>query len=361
MEFALSDDQSQFQDTVRRYLATAAPLDTVRQVANGDAAAAAAISAGLAELGAAPMLVPEAYGGLGLGLLDAVLVQESLGASVAPAGFIGNAMAIAGLRRAGTEAQQAEWLARIASGEVRMGVAIAERVGARHGAGVTASDGRLSGKSLFALETAHASHVITAAGDGRLHIAAAAAAGLVRTPLATIDRTRDFAELAFDDVAAVALDGENVAGAGVDAMVSCGRLLLAADTLGAAQAMLDKAVAYAQERRQFGRTIGSFQSVKHLCAEMAAAIEPARALVWHAAHAADEGMAEADLMICLAKAHTAEIGTFVARTATEVHGGMGFTDLVGLHYWFKRIGANRQLLGSPEKVREQAARLQGWA
>jgi len=107
--------------------------------------------------------------------------------------------------------------------------------------------------------------------------------------------------------------------------------------------------------------VSSFQSVKHLCAEMAAHLEPARALVWHAAHAVDENMDEAAMMVCLAKSHLAEVGTFVARTATEVHGGMGFTDLVGLHYWFKRIGANRQLLGGPEKVREDAARLQGWA
>jgi alkylation response protein AidB-like acyl-CoA dehydrogenase len=119
-------------------------------------------------------------------------------------------------------------------------------------------------------------------------------------------------------------------------------------------------VAYALERKQFNRVIGSFQAIKHLCAEMAANIEPARALVWHAAHAIDEDMEDADVMVCLAKSLLADVGTFVARTSTEVHGGMGFTDLVGLHYWFKRIGANRQLLGSPERVREEAARLQGW-
>lgn len=158
----------------------------------------------------------------------------------------------------------------------------------------------------------------------------------------------------------IGLSGENAPGAAADRMVEGGRLLLAADTLGAAQAMLDKAVSYALERRQFGRAIGSFQAVKHMCAEMAAALEPCRALIWHAAHALDEGMEEGPVMACLAKAHMAEVGTFVARTATEVHGGMGFTDLLGLHYWFKRVGANRQLLGSPEFVRARAAHLQGW-
>jgi alkylation response protein AidB-like acyl-CoA dehydrogenase len=123
--------------------------------------------------------------------------------------------------------------------------------------------------------------------------------------------------------------------------------------------MLDKAVAYAKERQQFGRVIGSFQAVKHLCAEMTAELEPARALVWYAAYAFDHEPQNASLAAAHAKAHLSEIGRFVARTATEVHGGIGITDLLGLHYWFKRIGLNRQLYGGPERVREAAARMQG--
>ena len=80
-------------------------------------------------------------------------------------------------------------------------------------------------------------------------------------------------------------------------------------------------------------------------------------MVWYAAYAQDTKLPEAHKYACLTKAHLSEVGQFVARTATEVHGGMGFTDLVGLHYWFKRIGANRQYLGSPERCREDAARL----
>ena len=111
----------------------------------------------------------------------------------------------------------------------------------------------------------------------------------------------------------------------------------------------------------FGRAIGSFQAVKHMCAEMAAELEPARALVWYAAYAFDNAPEEATVMAAHAKAHLSEIGRFIARTSTEVHGGIGITDLLGLHYWFKRIGQNRQLLGGPEKVREIAARMQGLA
>jgi alkylation response protein AidB-like acyl-CoA dehydrogenase len=84
-------------------------------------------------------------------------------------------------------------------------------------------------------------------------------------------------------------------------------------------------------------------------------------MVWYAGHALDEVPEEKRLIACHTKAHLSEVGKFVAKTATEVHGGMGFTDLVGLHYWFKRIGANRQLLGAPELVRDEAARIQGFA
>ena len=92
--------------------------------------------------------------------------------------------------------------------------------------------------------------------------------------------------------------------------------------------------------------------------DMAAQLEPCRAMLWYAAYAFDSIAEEARLSACHTKAHVAEVGTFVARTATEVHGGIGFTDDLGLHLWFKRIGANRQLLGGPDRVREEAARLQ---
>src|SRR5262249_44772679 len=130
---------------------------------------------------------------------------------------------------------------------------------------------------------------------------------------------------------------------------------------GAGGRMIGMATAYAKQRKQFGRAIGSFQAVKHMCAEMAAELEPGRALMWYAAHAQDHLPEEGSLMAAHAKAYLTEIGRFVARTAVEVHGGIGITDLLGLHYWFKRMGVNRQLLGAPERLREEAARLQGLA
>jgi len=361
MEFALTEEQQMLQQTIKAFLVDASPLDEVRKSADGDAGVAEKIDAGLLELGVPGIMVPEEYSGLGLGLLEAALVAEELGGSVSPASFLARSLAAIGIEAAGTEGQRAEYLPKIASGDFRFGIAVSEYVGARDGAGVTIDGDKLTGTAIFALEAENATHLIVPSRDGRLHVVDTADSGLTRTVMSTIDRSRTFLEISFKNMNAIALSGENETGVAIDKMVAAGRVLLAADSLGAAQYMLDAAVEYAKEREQFGRVIGSFQAVKHLCAEMAAKLEPSRALIWHAAYALQSGDEEGPLLACLAKSHLAEVGMFIARTSTEVHGGMGFTDLVGLHYWFKRIGANRQLLGGPEKVRYDAARLQGLA
>jgi alkylation response protein AidB-like acyl-CoA dehydrogenase len=261
---------------------------------------------------------------------------------------------------AGSAQQRAQWLPRLAAGEVVAGVAIAEAAGgARDGAGITAASGQLSGKALFVLDGAAADLFVVADREGGLHLIEAGAAGLARSELRTIDSTRSVCELNFDKARAEPLSTGDAL-ATLARMIDAGRIVLAADILGAGQCMIDKAVAYAGERSQFGRLIGSFQAVKHLCAEMTAELEPCRALAWYAAYAFDAMPDQAGLMAAHAKAHLSEVGTFVARTATEVHGGMGFTDLTGLHYWFKRIGFDRQMLGGPERLRHHAAVVQGW-
>lgn len=356
MRFALSDDQVMLQDSLNRALADLSPLERVRRFADNDETAAPDIWSGLADLGLPGLLVPEEHGGLGLGLLEAALAAEALGRAVAPTPFLGSAvLAPLAIGLAGTDAHKREWLPRLAAGEAVAGAAISEPIaGARDGAGVTAEGGRLSGRTMFALDAAGADLLVVADRGGGLHLAQSAEE---MSALPSIDATRRLWELTFKATPAEPL----AAGPALDRLRDAAWIMLAADTLGAAQSMLEKAVAYAKERKQFGRTIGSFQAVKHLCAEMAAELEPARALVWYAAYAFDHAPDEAPLMAAHAKAHLSEIGRFIARTATEVHGGIGMTDLLGLHYWFKRIGQNRQILGGPERVREAAARMQGLA
>lgn len=360
MEFALSPDQKMMQDSVLKTLERVCSLDRVKAAVQNGEPDAADVWESLVSLGIPALLIPEAHGGLGLSLLDAALVAEALGRYCAPVPFIATvAMAPLALMEAGNDDQQARWLPKLASGEIRAGVAITEAVsGARDGTGIRAENGNLNGKALFVLDCTMADAFIVADVSRNLHIVDAKASGLERTALVTIDETRSFGDLNFTNVEADMLNSAN------DAMVlerlrDAGWVLLAADTLGTAERMLERAVAYAKEREQFGRVIGSFQAVKHMCAEMAAELEPARALVWYAGHALDAMPEESSLAAAHAKAHLSEIGRFIARTATEVHGGIGITDLLGLHYWFKRIGVNRQLLGGPERVRHLAAAMQG--
>ncbi|MBL8774224.1 MAG: acyl-CoA/acyl-ACP dehydrogenase, partial [Phenylobacterium sp.] len=154
MRFALSEDQGLLQDSLNKALASLSPLERVRRFADGGEMTAPDIWTGLAEMGLPGLLVPEEYGGLGLGLLEAALAAEALGKVVAPTPFLGSAvLAPLALTLGGSEAQKADWLPKLASGEVTAGVAISEPIaGAREGAGVTAKDGRLSGKALFALD-----------------------------------------------------------------------------------------------------------------------------------------------------------------------------------------------------------------
>jgi alkylation response protein AidB-like acyl-CoA dehydrogenase len=359
MRFALSEDQKMLQESLTRTLAGTSPLERVRKFTDDPKDTAADVWAALSDFGLPGIAVPEAHGGLGLGLLEAALASEALGAAVAPVPFLGVVLAPLALRLGGSQTQQDEWLPKLASGEVTAAVAIGEAVsGARDGAGVTAKDGLLTGKALFVPGGWGADLVIVADQDAGLHLVRNMEAGVVNTLMQGIDDTRRLAELTFADTPAEPLgNAPELLGRLRDAAWT----LIAADSLGACQVMLDKAVAYAKERRQFGRVIGSYQAVKHLCAEMAADLEPARALVWYAAYAFDTAPGEAPLMAAHAKALTSEIGRFIARTSTEVHGGIGITDLLGLHFWFKRLGLNRQLLGGPERVREIAARLQGLA
>jgi alkylation response protein AidB-like acyl-CoA dehydrogenase len=259
----------------------------------------------------------------------------------------------------GDDNQKSNWLPKIAGGECVIGVGLSEYVGAREDAGIEFSDGKLSGRCLFLIDGKDADAYLLANKSGELFIVDSASSGISVTELTTVDKTRTSIELVLDKVDAEILPGSNDKKV-IEKVLDAGRLMLAADTVGAAQVMLDKSVAYSLERKQFGRLIGSFQAVKHMCAEMAAELEPCHSMIWHAAHCQDNVPEEARLMACQTKAHISEVGKQVSKTATEVHGGMGFTDELGLHYWFKRIGLNRQLLGSPELIREEAGKLQGF-
>ena len=360
MYFGLSEEQSFFQDNIKKYLEEYATIDNIKHIASGDEKnLSSEIHQGLLNLGINGLLIPEEFGGLGLDLLFAAVVSEALGGGVGPTPFIAPyVMAPTAIRHAGSRTQQENYLTKIASYEYRFGVGFSEFIGKRNNAGISFSNNTLNGRAMFVLDANDATHLLLADEKGKIFIVDAKSANIEIVKLTTVDKTREYSEVICKNLDVEPLENSSDSVRPINQAIDAGRIMLAADSLGASQTMLDKAVDYAKERKQFGRAIGSFQAVKHMCAEMAADLEPCYALVWHAAHCHDHSPDEARLMACHAKAHVSEMSKGIAKKATEVHGGMGFTDLLGLHYWFKRIGLNRQILGSPELLREEAYKTQ---
>ena len=360
MYFGLSEEQKSLEENINRFLEDNASLDVIKAAANGESEKAQQVHQGIIDLGLSGLVVPEEYGGLELNMLFATVVASALGSGTAPVPYAGSyVMAPIAINLGGNEQQKSNWLPKIAGGECVIGVGLSEYVGAREDSGIEFSNGKLSGRCLFLIDGKDADAYLLADKSGQLFLVDSSSSGINVTELTTVDKTRTSIELVLDKVDAEILPNSSNREV-IEKVLDAGRLMLAADTVGAAQVMLDKSVAYSLERKQFGRLIGSFQAVKHMCAEMAAELEPCHSMIWHAAHCQDNVPEEARLMACQTKAHVSEVGKQVSKTATEVHGGMGFTDELGLHYWFKRIGLNRQLLGSPELIREEAGKLQGF-
>lgn len=359
MDFGLSEDQQLLDETVRGFLRDQVPIERVRELREEKCPNDRTHWKALAELGVSGILVAEEYGGSDLSLLDAALVAQALGYAVTPTPFLTSALMVPVAFKGLPGSETAAWLAGIASGEQVFGLAATETFSVREGAGVTLDGGKLTGKAMMALDAAGADFVLLAISADRLAVIRGDAAGLETTRLATVDATRCTSELELSGVVPEAVFDD--AGESIARMLDAGRIALAADTLGACESMVEQAVVYAGQRKQFDRLIGSFQAVKHMCAEMVAELEPARALLWYAAHAFDALPGEAPLMACHVLAHVSEIGREIASVSTQVHGGIGWTDEQNLHFWFKRIGSARHLLGGPEFLRNRAAELQGFA
>ena len=360
MYFGLSEDQLFFQDNVSRFLEDHASLDVIKKITEGEGQnLEKEINSGLVNLGINGLLVPEEYGGLGLDLLFATAVSQSLGENVAPFSFLGPyVMAPIALSHGASDEQKKKYLTGIAENKIKFGIGFSEYIAARDGSGFSFKNNKVNGRSMFVLDMDNATHLLLADESGCIGIVKLTDKNIEIVKLTTVDKTRSYSEVILNDVSIEVLDKSVKNNFAINKTIDAGRIILAADSLGASSTLISKAVEYSKERKQFGRTIGSFQAIKHMCAEMAADLEPCYAFVWHAAHCFDNIPDESRLMSCHAKSHVSDVSKVIAKKATEVHGGMGFTDLMGIHYWFKRIGVNRQNLGSPEIVREEAAKTQ---
>jgi len=356
LDFGLSDDQRLLDETMRAFLAERVPIERVRQLRDEACPLDRSIWQALAELGATGILVPEAQGGSGLSLLDAIVVSQAIGNAVTPVPFLSSAIVAPVALRALESPRKDVWLAGIAAGELVVGAGLTELFSIREQAGLRLQDGMLRGKAMMAIDACAADLILLPVGPDTLCIVERVATGVATTRLMTTDRTRCTAEVVLDAVRPLAVfeDAADAIARALDA----GRIALAAEAFGACESMIDQAVRYAGQRRQFDRPIGSFQAVKHMCAEMIAELEPTRSLLWYAAHAFDAVPEESPMLAAQLLAHVSEIGREIASVSTQVHGGIGWTDEQNLHFWYKRIAGARHLLGGPELLRERAARLQ---
>jgi alkylation response protein AidB-like acyl-CoA dehydrogenase len=335
MRFHLTEEQSAIQDAVRGTLADVWGMEHLHKFAAGEADFDPASWQALMALGVGGLALPEAEGGVGLGLLDAALVCEVVGEAAAPGPIIGQILAGIAVAHS-TNAEARALLPAIANGEAVVALALGSPL----------------------VQSARAANLFLAQGaDGAIRLIEAGEGVTIEAQTAT-DRSRPVSRVTFGAVKAHELFAAN------DPMVARLRdaalVLIAADALGGAQKVTAMSVAYAKERVQFGQPIGRFQGLKHQLAHMALDAEPARALVWYAAYAWDAQLPDAPRSAAMAKAHLCDVYTRATRAAIAAHGGIGYTWEYGLNYWFRRSIANRAWMGSPQQHRARAADLAGW-
>ncbi len=375
MDFGLSEEQDLLQRSARDFLVQECSPQFVRALLDDAHGFSPELHRKMAALGWTGLLVPEKFGGLGLGLLDMTLLLEEMGRAVLPGPFLFSAtLATFALMRGGSSAQKKAWLPRLASGEAIGSLAFLEASDRLDAAGISLKarkkrDGyRLSGTKMFVPFATVADVFVVAVRTGgkggkgvSLVLVERDAPGLTIKPLDIFDRTRRVYEVRFKQVPISGFLGKEGKGWKLLAQLqdlAC--VALSADSLGGAQQALDMAVEYTKVREQFNRPIASFQALKHMAAEMVSEIEPARSLVWYAAYAFDTRASDASRAASVAKARLSEVYTRTTNKAVQMHGGIGFTWEHDMHFWFKRAKWNEFAFGAAAYHRERVAHLDGY-
>ena len=371
MNFAWSEEQEAFRASVRRFVAERWPVAEVRRLAAGERGYEPAVWKQLAgELGLAGLAVPEAHGGQGFSWLELSIALDELGRELAGGPFFATAcLAVRALQHVATEAEQAELLPALASGETiaTLGALDAPGLARPEAIACRVEGGRLFGEKRFVIDAQNASLLLVAArapgsrgaeGVG-LFAVEAGSPGLRSEPAPGLDLTRRLAHLRLDGAPARRLGAAGSAWVGLARTLAEGVLGLASEQLGGASRCLELAVAHARERHQFGRPIGSFQAVKHRAVDALTLVELARSAAWWAAWvAATDGE---PLPEAAAVAHSIASEAFekAAYECIHLHGGMGFTWEHDAHLYYRRARADRVLFGEPAEHRAELARSLG--
>ena len=331
MNFDFTDDQQAIKRTANEFLASRFKPEKRRELAESGTYDEA-LWGEIAALGWPGIFIDEEHGGQGLGAIELVILQEELGFALAPTPFFSNVAAGFLIQQAGSDEQKQRWLPGIASGEARGTVGIVS-----------------NGEAPLVPDADSAAVIVLVDGDTATLVEAGGAEVEQRD---TIDSTRRFSTVRANG------GGEALSG-DVEAGLDRAEIALAAELVGVAQWAMGAAVAYAKDRKQFDRPIGSYQAVAHRCAQMMLEVESSRSAVYYAGWAADNEPETVSLAASMAKAYAADAGWRVSASSLQVHGGIGFTWEHDLHFFLKRARTDGHLLGSPRSHRDRVAELAG--
>ena len=378
MEFAFSQDQDELRRAARRFLEVASSEERVRAVMETEQGYDSATWQQLSEeLAWTALTIPEEYGGLGMSYLDLHPLMEEMGRALLCSPFFSTiCLGANALLLGGNGVQKERQLPGIAAGEATATLAYAEKNGQLDAAGIEATCSRtaagyiLRGTKSYVLDGHTADLLIVAArtenSEGAegvsLFLVPGDADGVKQAWLPTMDQTRRLASVELNDVVVPpdALVGEEGRGwALCERTLDLARIALAAEQVGAAEMCLDMSVEYAKVRKQFGRPIGSFQAIKHKCADMLMMIESARSAAFYASALAGQGERDLEEAASSAKAFCSDAFFHCAAENIQIHGGIGFTWEHAAHMYFKRAKAAEVLFGAPSFHRERVAKRMG--
>ena len=372
MDVAFTDEQELLRSSAREFLAAQCTPSTVREVveSGADAASARRLWEKMAKLGWMGLGIDESLGGHGLGLLDVAILSEEMGRALAPVPWF-SSVALFGeaVHTTGTREQRAQWLPRIAGGELTGTVALLEPDGilgpdALSSTATATDDGYvLCGTKAFVPDLmAAGAVVVTARLEGQPALFVVDRDGVETIEEPTLDPTRRLGTLRLDSITVGAdrlLGGEPCGWDAIEKIADRASAVLCAEMCGGAQKALDMAVEYARVRQQFGRPIGSFQGVSHRCADMLLSIEGARSLTYYAAWCCDQDLASAPVAVSSAKAWAGDTYRSATAQSIQIHGGIGFTWEADIHLWYRRAYWTAAFLGDSVYHRERVAKLIG--
>ncbi|MBZ5530483.1 MAG: acyl-CoA/acyl-ACP dehydrogenase [Acidobacteriia bacterium] len=357
MQFGLSESQEILKHTARRFFGGELPMAEVRRLMETATGHHEELWAKMTGQGFTGIIFPEEFGGMGLSQVELALFMEEAGYALLPGPFF-STVALAGtvLNALGSAEQKKKYLSRICGGQAKATLALLEDIASwdPNDVQLAATNGKLTGTKLFVTDAAVADFIIVAARNG-VFLVDGKAPGVKIEPMKGMDFTRKIYSVTFSSTPAEPLGSAQPAD--LAKPLATATAALAAELTGGMQRVMEAAVGYAKTRKQFGKPIGSFQAVQHMCAEMYLETESSRSSAYYAAWALSENAPDAAVAVSIAKMYSSDASRTVGNRGIQVHGGMGFTWENDIHLYYRRAKASETMLGDAAFHRERIARM----